>query len=162
MDTERLSNKKGKRFKKSKKKTNKKKIVLVILVVLMIVGLGLYFSKNSINLGKRQNETKKEVSEKLLEEKQYKDMKIKDISLRIDESASYFRCNIENTTDKKFDQEEVFVVFVKEDNSELARFKYQIEEIEPKTEEKISITTTTNLIDAYDFYIDVEEKTLCQ
>ena len=73
MDTERLSNKKGKRFKKSKKKTNKKKIVWVILVVLMIVGLGFYFSKNSINLEKRQNETKKEVSEKLLEEKQYKD-----------------------------------------------------------------------------------------
>ena len=154
MDTERLSNKKGKRFKKSKKKTNKKKIVLVILVALMIVGLGLYFSKNSINLEKRQNETKKEVSEKLLEEKQYKDMKIKDISLRIDESASYFKCNMENTTDKKFDQEEVLVVFVKEDNSELARFKYHIEDIDPKTEEKISITTTTSLIDAYNFYIE--------
>lgn len=154
MDTERLSNKKGKRFKKSKKKTNKKKIVWVILVVLMIVGLGFYFSKNSINLEKRQNETKKEVSEKLLEEKQYKDMKIKDISLRIDESASYFKCNMENTTDKKFDQEEVLVVFVKEDNSELARFKYHIEDIESKTEEKISITTTTSLIDAYNFYIE--------
>lgn len=154
MDTERLSNKKGKRFKKSKKKTNKKKIVLVILVVLMIVGLGLYFSKNSINLGKRQNETKKEVSEKLLEEKQYKDMKIKDISLIIDESASYFKCNMENTTDKKFNQEEVLVVFVKEDSSELARFKYHIEEIESKAEEKISVTTTSDLAEAYDFYIE--------
>ena len=82
----------------------------------------------------------------------------KDISLRIDESASYFKCNMENTTDKKFNQEEVLVVFVKEDNSELARFKYNIEDIESKTEEKISITTTTSLIDVYDFYIEAENK----
>ena len=155
MDTERLSNKKGKRFKKSKKKTNKKKIILVMLVVLIIVGLGFYFSKNIINLKvKKQSETQKEISARLLEEKQYKDMKIKDISLKIDESASYFKCNMENTTDKKFNQEEVLVVFVKEDSSELARFKYHIEDIESKTEEKISITTTTSLIDAYNFYIE--------
>lgn len=155
MDTERLSNKKGKRFKKSKKKTNKKKIILVMLVVLIIVGLGFYFSKNIINLKvKKQSETQKEISAKLLEEKQYKDMKIKDISLKIDESASYFKCNMENTTDKKFNQEEVLVVFVKEDGSELARFKYHIEEIESKAEEKISVTTTSDLAEAYDFYIE--------
>lgn len=155
MDTERLSNKKGKRFKKSKKKTNKKKIILVMLVVLIIVGLGFYFSKNIINLKvKKQRETSKEISAKLLEEKQYKEMKIKDISLKVDESASYFRCNIENTTDKKFNQEEVLVVFVKEDSSELARFKYHIEEIESKAEENISVTTTSNLAEAYDFYIE--------
>ena len=155
MDTERLSNKKGKRFKKSKKKTNKKKIILVMLVVLIIVGLGFYFSKNIINLKvKKQRETSKEISAKLLEEKQYKEMKVKDISLKVDESASYFRCNIENTTDKKFNQEEVLVVFVKEDSSELARFKYHIEEIESKAEENISVTTTSNLAEAYDFYIE--------
>lgn len=155
MDTERLSNKKGKRFKKSKKKTNKKKIILVMLVVLIIVGLGFYFSKNIINLKvKKQSETQKEISARLLEEKQYKDMKIKDISLKIDESASYFKCNMENTTDKKFNQEEVLVVFVKEDSSELARFKYHIEEIESKAEEKISVTTTSDLAEAYDFYIE--------
>lgn len=160
MDTERSSNKKGKRFKKSKKKTNKKKTILVLLVVLIIAGLGFYFSKNTINLeAKEQRESKKEeVSEKLLEEKQYKDMKIKDITLNIEESASYFKCNMENTTDKKFNQEEVFVVFVKEDNSELARFKYHIDEIEAKSEEKISVTTTTSLEGANDFYIEAENK----
>jgi len=150
--------KKGKRFKRNKKKVNKKKIITILLVLLIIGGIGvkIYFSRDNINFASESGEGQKEISGKLLEEKKYKEMKVKDITLKIDESASYFRCNIENITDKRFESEDTFIVFIKEDHSELARFKYHIEEIETKGEQKISVTTTGNLVDAYDFYIEDE------
>ena len=156
MKTERGSNKKGRRFKRKKGNSNKKITILLVFIVLIGIGSIVYFSKNNKNLETEESVEKKVemTSSKLLEEKTYKEMKIKDINLKIDESASYFKCNLENVTDKKFEQEDVFFVFVKEDNSELARFKYQINVIESKTEEEINIITTNRLIDVYDFYIE--------
>lgn len=158
MKTERVSNKKGRRFKRKKGKSNRKKVITILLIAIVVIGIGsiIYFSKNNENSKTEESVEKKVemISSKLLEEKTYKEMKIKDISLKVDESASYFKCNLENVTDKKFKQEDVFFVFVKEDNSEVARFKYQINLIEAKAEEKISIITTNRLTDVYDFYIE--------
>lgn len=158
MKTKRISKKKGRRFKSEKRKLNNKKIIpiLLVFIVVIIIGSIIYFFKDCMNQKTEESVEKKEeiTSSKLLEEKTYKEMKIKDISLTIDESASYFKCNLENVTDNKFKQEDVFIVFVKEDNSELARFKYRIDLIEAKAEEKISIITTNRLTDAYNFYIE--------
>lgn len=158
MEAERMSNKKGRRFKSEKRKLIKKKMIIILLILIVIIGIvsASYFFRDYMN--SKPEETVEEkgeaTSSKLLEEKMYKDMKIKDINLTVDESASYFKCNIENETDNKFQQEEVFFIFVSEDNSELARFKYQITPIKANTAEEISIVTTNRLTNAYDFYIE--------
>lgn len=160
MNTEKLSNKKGKRFKKDKNVSNKIKILIVFLLILMFVIVGvflMFLDKSNVNDldQKEKYEEKQEVdSIKILEEKIFEEMKIKDITLEVDKYASYFKCNIENITDKIFEQKDIFIVFVKEDNSELARFKYHLEEISLNEKQKISIITTTNLESAYNFYIE--------
>lgn len=159
MNTDKLSNKKGKRFKRNKKnKSSKIKILIVMLVILVIVLVGLFFvysSKDDNSDEEQSYEERKQVaSVELLNEKIFEEMKIKDISLEIDEYASYFKCNIENTTDKTFEQQDVYIVFVKKDNSELARFKYHLEDILSNEIQKISVITTTILDDVYNFYIE--------
>lgn len=158
METERMSNKKGRRFKSEKRKLYKKKMIIILLILIVIIGIvsASYFYRDYMNSNPKETEEEKVeiMSNKFLEEKMYKEMKIKDIKLTVDKVASYFKCKIENETDNKFQQEEVFVIFVNEDNSELARFKYQITPIEANTEEEISIVTTNRLTDAYDFYIE--------
>lgn len=157
-----MSNKKGRRFKSDKRKLSKKKIIIILLILIVIIGVvsaSYFFGEHMNSKSEESVEDKVEItSSKLLEEKIYKEMKIKDISLTIDESASYFKCNIENVTDKKIQKEDVFIVFVNEDKSELARFKYQIESIENKEEKEISLVTTNRLTDAYNFYIEGANK----
>ena len=158
METERKNNKKGKRFK-GEKKVNKNRIIIILiaLVVIVLIASVSIFFRNSTDIEVKEELRKEEIeikSNKLLEEKIYKEIKIKNISLKIDESASYFKCELENDTDKRTSKEDICIVFLKEDNSELARFKYQINSIEPKANEKINIVTTNRLTDAHDFYIE--------
>lgn len=148
-----MSSKKGRRFKGKKEKINNKKVI-IILILVIIVGVGIYFFKNNIKLLENNNETNKEISKSILEEKQYEQIKFTNITLKADNSASYFKCNVENLTDSKLEKQDVFIVFEKEDKSELARFKYVIDNIEPQGQSKVSIATTTNLSDAYDFHIE--------
>lgn len=158
METERKNSKKGKRFK-GEKKVNKNRIIIsliVFIVIVLIASVSIFF-RNPTDIEVKEELRKEEIeikSNKLLEEKIYKEIKIKNISLKIDESASYFKCELENDTDKRTSKEDICIVFLKEDNSELARFKYQITSIEPKAKEKINIVTTNRLTDAHDFYIE--------
>lgn len=151
-----MSNEKGRRVKGKKKKANKKKIIIILLILLILGGLLTYLFKNNFKtlISNSDNETKKEISKHILEEKQYEEIKFTNITLKTDESASYFKCNVENMTDNKLKNQDIFIVFEKEDKSELARFKYKIKDIEPQGQEKISIATTTSLVDAYDFHIE--------
>ena len=158
MEIERKNTKKGKRFK-GEKKANKNRVVisLIVFVVIVLIASVSIFFRNPTDIEVKEESKNEEVeikSSKLFDEKTYKEIEIKNISLKIDESASYFKCELENETDKKTSKEDICIVFVKEDNSELARFKYQIPSIEPKEKEKINIVTTNRLIDVYDFYIE--------
>lgn len=162
LNTENLSNNKGRRFKQTKRKVNKKRIFIIGIILVLValsIASGLYFinyNANGENKEETSKEISKEISKKLLEEKQYKEMKIENINMDIDESSSHFKCTIINITDKKYDGEYVKIVFKKEDNSEVARFEYHIESIEPGEKEEINMVTTTNLIEAYDFFIEAK------
>lgn len=152
--------KKGKRFADSEKKTgiSKKKVFIVIIILLIIVGIGLIILKMQSNKTVNEEE-RKEISQELLQDKEFEGRSVKNISLDIKENASYLKCDIENNQEK-IDKQDISIVFVKEDNSEFARFSYQLEEIPANEIGNIKLVTTTNLIDAYNFYLEsnIDEK----
>lgn len=157
MSAEHIVNEKGRRFKGEKKKKNKNKIIIILLILVIVGGIVFYFSKDKkIFSTEKQNnsETNKEESSKLLKEKEYNEMKISDINLKVDDSASYFKCNVKNMTDSNLEKKEVYIVFENKDKKELARFKYVINDLEPNGTSKISIATTTSLAEVYDFHIE--------
>ena len=152
--------KKGKRFADSEKKTgiSKKKVFIVIIILLIITGIGIIIFKMQSNKTVNEEE-RKEISQELLQDKEFEGRSVKNISLDIKENASYLKCDIENNQEK-IDKQDISIVFVKEDNSEFARFSYQLEEIPANEIGNIKLVTTTNLIDAYNFYLEsnIDEK----
>ena len=148
--------KKGKRFADSEKKTgiSKKKVFIVIIILLIIVGIGLIILKMQSNKTVNEEE-RKEVSEQLLQDKEFEGKPVKNISLDIKENASYLKCDIENNGEQ-IEKQSIYIVFVKEDNSEMARFSYMLDEIPANGTSKITLATTTNLIDSYDFYLETK------
>ena len=152
--------KKGKRFADSEKKAGiaKKKVFIVIIILLIIAGIGIIIFKMQSNKTVNEEE-RKEISQELLQDKEFAGRPVKNISLDIKENASYLKCDIENNQEK-IDKQDISIVFVKEDNSEFARFSYQLEEIPANEIGNIKLVTTTNLIDAYNFYFEsnIDEK----
>ncbi len=152
--------KRGKRFADSEKKTgiSKKKVFIVIIILLIITGIGIIIFKMQSNKTVNEEE-RKEISQELLQDKEFEGRSVKNISLDIKENASYLKCDIENNQEK-IDKQDISIVFVKEDNSEFARFSYQLEEIPANEIGNIKLVTTTNLIDAYNFYFEsnIDEK----
>ncbi len=152
--------KRGKRFADSEKKTgiSKKKVFIVIIILLIITGIGIIIFKMQSNKTVNEEE-RKEISQELLQDKEFEGRSVKNISLDIKENASYLKCDIENNQEK-IDKQDISIVFVKEDNSEFARFSYQLEEIPANEIGNIKLVTTTNLIDAYNFYLEsnIDEK----
>lgn len=152
--------KRGKRFADSEKKTgiSKKKVFIVVILLLIIAGIGVIIFKMQSNKTVNEEE-RKEISQELLQDKEFEGRSVKNISLDIKENASYLKCDIENNQEK-IDKQDISIVFVKEDNSEFARFSYQLEEIPANEIGNIKLVTTTNLIDAYNFYLEsnIDEK----
>lgn len=148
--------KRGKRFANSEKKTgiSKKKVFIVVILLLIIAGIGVIIFKMQSNKTINEEE-RKEVSEQLLQDKEFEGRPVKNISLDIKENASYLKCDIENNGEQ-IEKQSIYIVFVKEDNSEIAKFSYMLDEIPANETGKISLATTTNLIDAYDFYLETK------
>lgn len=151
----------GKRFKNEKKMVKSKKkgfIVLIVLLVIIAIGVATFKIKSNMTENKNEEE-RKEISQELLKEKEFEGRTIKNISLEVKENANYLKCDIENNQEK-MDKQSISIVFVKEDNSEFARFSYQLEEIPANEIGKIKLATTTDLIDAYNFYLEsnIDEK----
>lgn len=149
--------KRGKRFADNKEKTeiSKKKVFVVVIILLIIAGIGVMTFKMQSDENNNSEEERKEVSEKLLQDKEFEGRPVKNISLDIKENASYLKCDVENNGEK-IDKQSIYIVFVKEDNSEIAKFSYMLDEIPANETGKISLATTTNLIDAYDFYLETK------
>lgn len=132
------------------------KIIISIILILIILGIIIAFNKihDNDNLGEDFEYNVKKDIEILVKEKTYNDFKIVDINFEIDEYASYFSCKAQNITEDLVKGRDIFIVFIKDDKSELARFKYHLEDILIGEKTEISIITTTNLECAYDFYIE--------
>lgn len=149
--------KKGKRFVENKKKTeiSRKKIIIAFIILIIIVGIGIIIIKNQNNAINTQKQ-EKQISQQILQDKEFEGRPVKNISLEIQENASYLKCDIENNGEQ-IEKQSIYIVFVKEDNSEIAKFSYMLDEIPANEIGRVKLATTTNLIDAYDFYLEIKE-----
>lgn len=149
--------KKGKRFVENKKKTgiSRNKIIIVFIILIIIVGIGIIIIKNQNNAINTQKQ-EKQISQQILQDKEFEGRPVKNISLDIQENASYLKCDIENNGEQ-IEKQSIYIVFVKEDNSEIAKFSYMLDEIPANEIGRVKLATTTNLIDAYDFYLEIKE-----
>ena len=149
--------KKGKRFVENKKKTeiSRKKIIIAFIILIIIVGIGIIIIKNQNNAINTQKQ-EKQISQQILQDKEFEGRPVKNISLEILENASYLKCDIENNGEQ-IEKQSIYIVFVKEDNSEIAKFSYMLDEIPANEIGRVKLATTTNLIDAYDFYLEIKE-----
>ena len=157
--------KKGRRLKtEERKKSYIKKILIFVIFVLILVGIITINSKMTREEQKQKddkdlvNESTNisiDLSEKIVDEKQYKDTKIVGIQICLDkQGVSYFKCKIKNETNQTFAKEDVYFVFLDENSSELSRFRYRLPELQSGEEKYITIVTTTDITYSNDFYIE--------
>ena len=119
------------------------------------MGIGIIIIKNQNNAINTQKQ-EKQISQQILQDKEFEGRPVKNISLEIQENASYLKCDIENNGEQ-IEKQSIYIVFVKEDNSEIAKFSYMLDEIPANEIGRVKLATTTNLIDAYDFYLEIKE-----
>ena len=168
--------KEGKRFKKEKRKEipiKKIIITLLIIVIFVIIAVIFYFNKDKNNViineniesannttSENKNKSKNtienvDLSKEMVKEKQYKNTKITNIKLSSDEQGiSYFECKIKNEANEILKKQDVYFVFLNENNTELTRFKYRLPELKQEEEKKVTIVTTTNITNSNDFRIE--------
>lgn len=177
---------KEKRVNKKNLGMNVAKCIVVVLFVIAIAYLIIAFSKtgeeklapapnttidyNLLNVETSngnivmENDTNAEVkdgvkrntSSKLLEEKTYNDMKIKDARIEAAGGMSQFTATVENPYDKNIEGEIVNVVFINEDGTELARVETFFPDLEPNSISEINASTDMDIATAYDFYIEAK------
>ena len=163
---------------------NIKKIVIsiIVIVVIIAVGIGLYFYINSKdNKGNEvsitnqvsednqdlslidfnntnnvdvSNNIKKNNSEQLKKEKTYEGMKITDINLEASNGSTSITANVENVTDSDFTGRSIVIVFTNEDGTEYARLQGYIPDILKGKSTVLNASTTSDISNAYDFYIE--------
>ena len=184
---ENIENDKEKLKTKRKKKINMIKIIIAILIIVAIAYLIIRFSKpeeelkpapnttidyNLLNVERSngnivmENEANAEVkdgvkrntSSKLVEEKTYNDIKIKDARIEATGGMSQFSATVENLYDENIEEEIIDVVFVNEDGSEITRIETIIPNLEPNSTSEISASTDLDITTAYDFYIEAKYK----
>lgn len=182
MDKE--TNEKNKKTEKSLR-VNAAKCIVVVLIVIVIAYLIIAFSKKDEELKPAPNTSidynllnversngnivmedgtnaevkdgvKRNTSSKLLEEKIYNDMIIKDARIEASGGMSQFAATVENPYDKNIEGQIVDVVFMNEDGSELARVETFFPDLEPNNTSEISASTDIDITTAYDFYIEAK------
>ncbi len=169
--------------KKTEEKNLLKNSVKCIIAVLVVIGIGyliITFSKkglepapnttidyNSLNVEKSNGNivmendtnaeikdgTKRNISDKLVEEKTYNDMKIRDARIEATGGSSQFIATVENIYDKIVETQEIYIVFLNEDGSELTTITTSIPDLEPNSISEINASTDIDITIAYDFYI---------
>ena len=162
-------------------------LILIIIVLAVIIGIAVYLnSKNKkIEQTENQNEVeeqqkiennelslidmkntenakvekgkKENISDKLLENKKYNGLEIKNIQLVAENGTSEFTAEIQNNTGKDYASEIVKIIFVKQDGSEYATLDTMLPTIKSGKSKQISAGTTSDIINAYDFKIETAE-----
>lgn len=144
---------------KGTKKTKGKKITFAIIIILLVVigGTTYYICNNIdtvISISKKQKvSVTQKSSEEFNKEKEYEGMTIKDIKMRREDGITYFTANIENNTEKKFEEKDIKIIFQKEDLTQISILKTHLQSIEVGESVNIQVSTSANLIDAYNFKI---------
>ena len=170
-----------------KEKTNKGipiyRIIILIAVIIIIVLVGYMINKNKgqEETSKNNQQTTEQVSEvslidmnntenakveegikentskKLLEEKEYKGLKIKNIELKAEGGISKLTATIENKSGEDYSGEKVNIVFENKDGTEYARLEAVLPAVDNQKTNEIDAGTTADIANAYNFKIETAE-----
>ena len=170
-----------KKIENSKKNLKIILISIATIVLLVIIGISIYFflknDKNVDELDNNQEENnqekstslidyenmnnvelidgeKKNNSKALLEEKNFKRLKVKDIKLEEVKGTTNFSAKVENNTDEDFKSCIVVLIFINEDGTEYARLEGSIPDIPKGKSTILDASTTSDLTNAFDFRIE--------
>lgn len=153
---------KGKRIKiKEKFKNKNTKIIIIVITVTVVLVGGYYIWANNqkiidaVTIKKIEDiKITENMSEEFKKEKEFEGMKIKNISMERKDGITSFSASIANNTDKKFEGKEVKIVFQNEDLTQISILKTKMDSIEKGNMGKIQISTSVDLINAYNFKIE--------
>lgn len=117
---------------------------------------GKRFDMNNTENARITGNIKQNISNKLLEERMYLDLKISDITLESDASTGVttFMAMVENLSDSTHSEELVHIILLKKDGSELATIDGVIGELKKGEKTELTSYTGTDLANAYDFKIE--------
>ncbi len=147
------------------------KIILVLLIVLVIGGIIYFIARgktvnketannpeidmtNLVN-AKIENGEKVNTSENLKEAKKFEEIEISNIKLGTSEGYSQLTATAKNPTETYVDEKEISIVFVDSEGYEIAKLGYLLSGINPGEEVPIDVRTQVDLINAYDFRIEL-------
>lgn len=163
------------------------RIIILIAVILIIVLIGYMVNKNKSQEGTIKNNQqqtseqgeqvsevslidmnntenakveegiKENTSKKLLEEKEYKGLKIKNIELKAEGGISKLTATIENKSGEDYSGEKVNIVFENKDGTEYARLEAVIPAVDNQKTNEIDAGTTADIANAYNFKIETAE-----
>lgn len=113
--------------------------------------------KDNLENAELINGEKHNTSEKLLEERTWNNLLIKDIKLYSENGNTVFQANVVNQTDKDIEDQVIEVMFKNSDGTIYGRTKGYIGDIQPGNTKQLYITTSNDFVNAYDFEIKTSE-----
>ena len=141
-------------------------IVLVIIVVVSILmSNGVNNSNNMSNVTSNLDKYEKyvqtledgskiNVSNKLLETKEYEGLEISNTSLEWKNGVTVLVADVINKGSTTKEQQKIYVVLEDKDKNEIANLSGIIDKVESGKKVQINITTTKDVANAYDFRIE--------
>ena len=141
-------------------------IVLVIIVVVSILmSNGVNNSNNKSNVTSNLDKYEKyvqpledgskiNVSNKLLETKEYEGLEISNTSLEWKNGVTVLVADVINKGSTTKEQQKIYVVLEDKDKNEITRLSGIIDKVEPGKKVQINITTTKDVANVYDFRIE--------
>ena len=112
---------------------------------------------NNTENAKIEEGVKENTSKKLLEDKKYKGMTIKNIQLKAEGGISKLTATVQNETKEDYSGEKVNIIFINQDGSEYARLEAVLPAVDSQKQNEIDAGTTADIANAYDFKIESAE-----
>lgn len=159
----------------SRKKEKERGIKLIhIILIIVIIVIGIFVSKKYIKneqetekVSEKQEEQSQEkfiklfddgvklnTSTKLNEDKQWEDLKIKDVQLTYRNGVTNLLCNVENISNKNLKMQDVEVSLLDENGDIIYIMTGIIEDINAGETKQFNSSVTADFSNAYDFKIN--------
>lgn len=173
--------------KRKKVKFNLRNIIIVLAIIIVIVLVVVLINRNKKNNegetqgdtagveqqdqnaglidmtatdnAKVENGVKTNTSSDLAKEKTVEDLTLSDIQLMAENGISNFTATVKNNANTDFAGGVATIVFTNQDGSTYAEFDVYIPEVKAGETNTINASTTADIINAYDFTIEMQSET---
>lgn len=159
-----------------KKKTRRKLLLLIIIVAIVAIVIFVKkgrdgsepvgerklaytetrFDINNLENAKMDGDLKKNISDKVQENKTYQELEISNIKIEsnIKSGVTEFTATITNNGDANFEEKNVYVVFLNKDGVEIGRMTTLISDIASGESKEISSFSALDISNCYDIKIE--------